>query len=270
MQPSSANIDESMMGDANPLSDEVDMTDYISTTTISTPELDAVKAVSLASRVRNTNGSEETTGALVEEKSRLHVPPILAYVQPPAATAPLIRRVDTEDQLLNISLRLARLPALDDKTVPLHSPYAAASKIDAQIPIPKQSHIDTASTLIAPNTTLSERVAIKETVIGTNCSIGTGAKLTRCLLMDGVVIGDFCSLTGCILGPRAKITGGPKEDRNKTDLKNVKVTGGTVVEWGTSAENRVLGGGDLLDEEGLEGMGDDEEFQGHDDDDDNA
>ena len=76
--------------------------------------------------------------------------------------------------------------------------------------------------------------------------------------MDGVVVGDFVSLMGCIVGPRARVTGGPKEDRNKTDLKNVKITGGTVVEWGTQAENRILGGGDLLDEDELEGMSDGE------------
>ena len=29
-----------------------------------------------------------------------------------------------------------------------------------------------------------------------------------------------------------------------------------MVEWGTAAENRILGGGDLLDEDGLEGMDD--------------
>jgi translation initiation factor eIF-2B subunit gamma len=256
-------------GDLNPLLDEVDLSAYITTTTIPRPELDTVKTVSLASRVRDPSAPSETVGALVEEKAKLTVPPILAYIQPSSATAPLIRRVDTEEQLLNISLRLARLPALDDKTVTSHSPYAADSKIHNQITIPKQSHIDTATSLIAPNTTLSERVAIKESVIGTNCSIGTGAKLTRCLLMDGVVIGDFVSLIGCIIGPRAKITGGPKEDRNKTDLKNVKVTGGTAVEWGTVAEGRVLGGGDLLDEGEMEGMSDGEEFQGRDDDDDN-
>jgi hypothetical protein len=49
-------------------------------------------------------------------------------------------------------------------------------------------------------------------------------------------------------------------DRNKTDLKNVNVTGGTVVEWGTTAEGRVLGGGDLLDEDGLVGVDDEGVF----------
>lgn len=259
LQPPSTGLDQSMNGDANPLLDEVDLCSYITTTTVPTPDVDAVKAVSLASRVRDTSisPSETATGALLtSSQPRLEVPPVLAYIQPPSPTAPLIRRVDTEEQLLNVSLRFARLPALDDKSVAEYSPYAADSKIHNQISIPKQSHIDTASVLIAPNTSLSERVAIKESVIGTGCTIGTGAKLTRCLLMDGVVVGDFVSLMGCIIGPRARITGGPKEDKNKTDLKNIKVTGGTVVEWGTAAENRILGGGDLLDEDGLEGMDD--------------
>ena len=260
LQPPQTGLDQSMNGDTNPLLDEVDLCSYITTTSVPTPEQDAVQAISLASRVRDPSSpdSPTTRAALVSSQPRLHIPPMLAYIQPPSATAPLIRRVDTEEQLLNVSLRLARLPPLSDKSVEQHSPYSADEKIHNQITIPKQSHIDTASVLIAPNTTLSERVAIKESIIGTGCTIGTGAKLTRCLLMDGVVVGDFVSLMGCIVGPRARVTGGPKEDRNKTDLKNVKITGGTVVEWGTQAENRILGGGDLLDEDELEGMSDGE------------
>lgn len=247
-------MDSSFNVDSNPLLDEVDLSSYITTTPVPIPENEAVKAVALASRVRNTKNSEETGGALLSSQPKLVVPPILAYIQPSSPPTPLIRRVDTEEQLLNISLQLARVPALDDKTIEKHSVFAADYKIHPQITIPKQSHIDVASVLIAPNTTLSERVAIKDTVIGSGCTIGTGAKLTRCLLMDNVTIGDFCSLQGCIIGPRARITGGPKEDRTKTDLKSVKVTGGTVVEWGTQTEGRVLGGGDMLDEETYEGV----------------
>ncbi|KIW04778.1 uncharacterized protein PV09_03967 [Verruconis gallopava] len=254
LQPSNTTDMQLSTGELNPLLDEVDLSTYITTTTTPTTEADTVRTVSLASRVQNPSFPTESSSTIFESKPRLVIPPLLAYVQPSSANEPLIRRVDTEDQLLNVSLRLARLPALDDKTVAAHSPYSFDSKIHPQITIPKQSHIDTATTLIAANTTLSERVAIKESVVGANCSIGMGSKLTRCLLMDGVVIGDFCSLTGCIIGPRAKITGGPKEDRNKTDLKNVKVMGGMVVEWGTVAEGRVIGGGDLLDEEGLDGI----------------
>ncbi|KAJ9638450.1 Translation initiation factor eIF-2B subunit gamma [Coniosporium tulheliwenetii] len=116
-------------------------------------------------------------------KPRLTVPPILAYVHPSVENAPLIRRVDTAPLLLNISLALAKQPALDTPDRAFTSPTPTQS-------IPQRCRVDASDSLLAENVTVEEKVNIKESVIGAGCKISEGARLLRCLLMEGVEVAE--------------------------------------------------------------------------------
>lgn len=136
-------------------------------------------------------------------------PSMLAYVQP-APTAensdqPLIRRVDTAQLLLAISLQLAKLPSVEETGGEGASPFAHAKKIAYPEGVKSRTTITKQDSLLAENVTVEEKTSIKETVIGANCQISEGAKLAQCLLMEGVVVGKGCKLTRCILGKRCVI-----------------------------------------------------------------
>ena len=51
------------------------------------------------------------------------------------------------------------------------------------------------------------RATVKESIIGPNCEVGAYSRLTRCLLMEGAVVGEGVTLTGCIVGRRARVEG---------------------------------------------------------------
>jgi translation initiation factor eIF-2B subunit gamma len=136
-------------------------------------------------------------------KSKLVVPPILAYIHP--SKSKLIRRVDTAPLLLSISLQLAKLESIADVGREASSPFAHQAKVAYPEGIAPRCTVTRVDCLLAENVTVEEKCAIKECVIGANCQIKQGAKLTRCVLMDGVVVGKGCKLTGCILGKRCEI-----------------------------------------------------------------
>ncbi|KAH7320870.1 hypothetical protein B0I35DRAFT_427998 [Stachybotrys elegans] len=135
------------------------------------------------------------------------VPSVLAYIHSQKGTdpAPLIRRVDTAQLLLAISLQLAKLPSIEEAGAESASPFAHARKVAYPEGVKPRTTITKQDSLIAENTTIEEKTSIKETVIGANCQIQEGAKLSQCLLMDGVVVGKGCKLTKCILGKRCVI-----------------------------------------------------------------
>ncbi|KAK5660657.1 hypothetical protein OQA88_12021 [Cercophora sp. LCS_1] len=142
------------------------------------------------------------------------IPPMLAYVHPSAppaqaaAPAPIIRRVDTAQLLLQVSLQLAKLPSLEElggPDVQGASPYAHTRKVAYPEGVKPRTTITKTDSLVADNVTVQEKTSIKECVIGANCQINEGAKLSQCLLMDGVVVGKNCKLTKCILGKRSEI-----------------------------------------------------------------
>ncbi|KAK2629224.1 hypothetical protein QTJ16_000044 [Diplocarpon rosae] len=139
----------------------------------------------------------------LNRKEKLVVPPILAYVHP--RNTKLIRRVDTAPLLLSISLQLAKLEAIEAVGRDASSPFAHEAKVAYPQGIAGKTTVARGDCLLAENVTVEEKCSIKESVIGANCQIKSGAKLTRCLLMDGVVVGKGCKLTGCILGKRAEI-----------------------------------------------------------------
>jgi translation initiation factor eIF-2B subunit gamma len=188
--------------------------------------------LTLASRVRDPSspGSPATKEA---SRVRAQVPPILAYVQPSDPAGLLIRRVDSAALLLNVSLRLARLPSLHDAANKEKvSPFAHALKIAHPDSIPQQCRVEAENSLVAENVTIAPRCNIKESIIGSGCEIGEGTRLVKCLLMEGAIVGPFVQLTGCILGRRCKVEGGPKTDEKKTNLKDCEVQEGIVIPWG--------------------------------------
>ena len=143
--------------------------------------------------------------------SKTPIPPMLAYIHPSAPAgepaAPLIRRVDTAQLLLQTSLQLAKLPSLEELsgTPELASPFAHARKVAYPEGVRPRTTITKSDSLVAENVTVQEKTSIKECVIGANCTISEGAKLSQCLLMEGVVVGKNCKLTKCILGKRSEV-----------------------------------------------------------------
>lgn len=135
------------------------------------------------------------------------VPPILAYIHPSKSTASIVRRVDTAQLLLNVSLQLAKLPSVEEAEArgETPSPFAHPKKVMYPEGVKGRTTITRPDSLVGENVMVDEKVAIKESVVGANCQIKEGAKLSQCLLMDGVVIGKGCKLTRCILGKRSEI-----------------------------------------------------------------
>ena len=133
------------------------------------------------------------------------VPPILAYIHPSHQSGPLIRRVDTAQLLLSVSLQLAKLPSIEETGSGPASPFAHAKKVAYPEGVKPRTTITKPDCLIADNVMVDEKTSIKECVVGAGCQIKEGAKLFQCLLMDGVVVGKGCKLTRCILGRRSDI-----------------------------------------------------------------
>lgn len=213
----------------------------------------------LASRVRDSSVSGAAK-SITPYKPKLTIPPILAYVQPSDPSVPLIRRVDTAHLLLTISLRLAKLPSIEEVGRDAASPFAHATKIAHRHTIPRKCRIEAENSLLAENIVVEEKCNVKESVIGPNCKLGEGARLLRCLLMDGVEVGANVQLTDCILGRRCKVEGGAAKGDERTILKDCEVQDGQVVEWGTEAKNEKFMRFELPSDDGEDegGFGDDE------------
>ncbi|KAK1761260.1 nucleotide-diphospho-sugar transferase [Echria macrotheca] len=197
------------------------------------------------------------------------VPPMLAYIHPSqktttsaAATAPgpILRRVDTSQLLLQVSLQLAKLPSLEETSADAASPFAHARKVAYPEGVQPRTTITKQDTLVADNVTVQEKTSIKESVIGANCQINEGAKLIQCLLMDGVVVGKNCKLTKCILGKRSEIGEG-------CVLTDCEVQENMLVERKTEAKDEKF-----MSSSGLEATEDEfaDEASGGDDDDGDA
>ncbi|KAH9896353.1 nucleotide-diphospho-sugar transferase [Xylariomycetidae sp. FL2044] len=145
------------------------------------------------------------TDGLISVPVNLAVPPMLAYIHPSDPKAALIRRVDTAQLLLAVSLQLAKLPSIEEAGQEAASPFSHLKKVSYPEGVQKKTTITKQDCLIADNVMVQEKTSIKESVVGANCQIKEGAKLFQCLLMDGVVVGKGCKLTKCILGKRSDI-----------------------------------------------------------------
>ncbi|KAI1751158.1 nucleotide-diphospho-sugar transferase [Xylaria castorea] len=149
--------------------------------------------------------SEDAHNPLLNRPVQASVPPVLAYVHPSKPDAPLLRRVDTAQLLLAVSLRLAKLPPIEETGPDAASPFAHPNKIAYPDGVKPRTTITRQDCLIANNVMVDEKTSIKECVVGANCQIKEGAKLFQCLLMDDVVVEKGCKLTRCILGKRSVI-----------------------------------------------------------------
>ncbi|KAK0658245.1 Translation initiation factor eIF-2B subunit gamma [Lasiodiplodia hormozganensis] len=257
LRPSESEDGDDVMAASGILQEDIDIAGLSSTFQSKASSGDAQPI--FASRVSDPDGpSLQVTAHDVEPK--LEVPSILAYVQPTEPSAPFIRRVDTAALLLNVSLRLAKLPSIEEVGKNAASPFAHPAKVAHPDSVPKKCRVEAENSLIAENVIIEEKCNIKESVIGANCKIATGARLQRCLLMDGAEVGENCQLTGCILGRRCKIEGGPAKSDEKTILKDCEVQEGHVVEWGKEWKDEKFKrfGGDLDEDEGDDAFGDDD------------
>ena len=255
------------------LDDDLDLTSLSSTAfTDLTIHNDPVAAQSLefASRVPQTNTSP-TSPVPPTEPTPTQVPPFLAYIHPPLSVpadtpsttpkqaskppstvpastepSPLIRRIDTTKLLLSSSLYLARLPSIlaNLRTPPpaaAHS-YVHAHQIHPTTQLPGQATIPTTTVLIDANVTLAPKITIRDSVVGANCAIASGARVLGCVLMEGVVVDERAQLSGCVLGRRCKIEAGAA-------LRDCNVQDGYVVSAGFEAKGEVLAGFDEGDTE---------------------
>ncbi|KAH7039892.1 nucleotide-diphospho-sugar transferase [Microdochium trichocladiopsis] len=151
------------------------------------------------------NESMEQSPDIGPSDRQVEIPKMLAYVHPSSASGPLIRRVDTAQLLLSVSLQIAKLPSLEETGPDNASPFAHAKKVAYPEGVKPRTTITRQDSLVADNVMVEEKTSIKECVIGANCQIKEGAKLFQCVLMDGVTVGKGCKLTRCILGKRSEI-----------------------------------------------------------------
>ncbi|SPQ20579.1 41b8aa73-3aa0-4cd2-b5a4-c5ce88d3f31d [Thermothielavioides terrestris] len=193
------------------------------------------------------------------------VPPMLAYIHPSTPGAPLIRRVDTAELLLQISLQLAKLPSVEEVGADAASPFAHARKVAYPEGVKPRTTITKQDSLVADNVTVQEKASIRECVVGANCQIGEGAKLSQCLLMDGVVVGKNCRLTKCILGKRSELGEG-------CVLTECEVQENLLVEAKTEAKDEKFMSSSGLEatEQDLDAFEDDDDGMDNDDDDSEA
>ncbi|KAI9789576.1 MAG: hypothetical protein M1816_005983 [Peltula sp. TS41687] len=201
----------------------------------------------LASRIRESSGSDG--GFFTKPTKKTVVPPILAYVHPSQSGGPIVRRADTGPLLLSVSLRLAKLKAINESAgqqLP-SSPFAHKSKIANPAGIAQLCTVTKADCLLGDHVIVEEKSVIKESVVGANCHIKKGVRLTRCVLMDGVVVEDGCQLSGSILGKKSRIG-------KEVVLRDCEVQGGHLVSDGTEARNEKF-----MTFEGLENGDDDDD-----------
>ncbi|KAL7794198.1 hypothetical protein V8C37DRAFT_71524 [Trichoderma ceciliae] len=167
---------------------------------------EAVSPINVTADGKSTGDKNSSAAAT----SKFEPPSILAYVHShkEQVAGSILRRVDTAQLLLAVSLQLAKLPSVEEAGSETPSPFAHPKKIAYPEGVKPRTTITKHDSLIAENVTVEEKTSIKETVIGAGCQINEGAKLSQCLLMEGVVVGKGCKLTRCILGKRCIIGAG--------------------------------------------------------------
>ena len=248
-----------------PIEEEIDLL-ALSSTQISpplpTPQPTSPKRAPLASRVQ-ANPEDSILSAESDQDPNTAetiplVPPILAYILPSAPTTPLVRRVDTTPLLLSVSLLLAKTPSIEDsavsKTNP--SPSAHAQKVASTATIAPRVTISRSDTLIGANATIATQCVVKNSVIGSNVSLGQGCRVTGCVIMDGSVIGEKCVLTGTVVGKKVKVGKG-------STLTNCEVQDANALSEGTEGKGEKYLVGGLEDQDGDEGAFEDGDMYGN-------
>ena len=270
--PSSNTNGESTSRREQSLEDEIDLLS-LSSTQITQHGLNATQIkpqnpLHLASRVQpldpedsmistTTDESNQDDHNTSDDTSIPHLPPILSYILPSTSTTALLRRVDSTPLLLSVSTLLAKLPSLSDQPATFtSSPFCQPHKIHpTSQPAPTvRVSIETATCLIAANSTLNQHCTIKSSCIGSGCTIGAGARIQGSVIMDGAIVGEKAVLSGCVVGKRAVIGKGVR-------LTDCEVQDGMVVGEGTESKNEkfLVGGFEEGGEEFGDGVNGDEE-----------
>lgn len=130
------------------------------------------------------------------------LPQIFAYVH---RGNQLIRRIDNPAILLSTSLLLAKLPCIDEVGRQAASPFAHALKISSPELVAARSLVTANDCLLGDNVVIESNCVVKESCIASNCHILSGARITRCVVMEGAVVESRAHLTGCVIGRRARI-----------------------------------------------------------------
>ena len=252
---------ESRPNDGPSLEEEIDLLSLSSTQTTHYPKPSTTlpKRAQLASRVPTDpedsilSPNEEDEDEFDEDPPMF--PPILSYIHPSSPTAPLIRRIDMTPLLLSVSLLLAKIPTLDDPDTPKQtSPFAHPSRINSSATVAERVTISKSDTLIDANASIAMHCSIKSSVIGSSVTVGQGARLTNCVIMEGSVIGEKCVLNGCVVGKKSSIGKG-------SNLTNCEVQDGNMVPEETEGKGEKYLVGGLEDE-----ISGDDDLEGEDDD----
>lgn len=157
------------------------------------------------------------------------VPPLLAYLH--TGSTPLVCRVDNPALLLSTSLRLAKLESSEEVDHTANrSPFAQDQKIASPECVGLNCFISKTDCLLGSNVVVERNSVIKESCIGPNSKICSGARITRCVILNNVVIGERCVLTGCVVGSYSYIG-------NDSVLRDCEVQEGNAVPGQTEAKN---------------------------------
>jgi translation initiation factor eIF-2B subunit gamma len=169
-----------------------------------------------------------TVTHLIPQNDVSRVPSLLAYLH--TGSTPLIRRVDNPALLLSISLHLAKQEAIEEVDRAARSPFAHDRKIASPECVASSCFISKADCLLGSNVIVERHSVLKESCIGPDSRIGSGARITRCVILDNVIIGGRCVLNGCVVGSRSVIGNG-------SVLSDCEVQEGNVVPEQTEAKN---------------------------------
>ncbi|CAG8253451.1 unnamed protein product [Penicillium salamii] len=172
------------------------------------------------------------TNLLGSESSQVEMAPFIACLL--EGSTELVRRVDSPALLLSSSLRLAKLKSIETaKDASTRSPFSHAHKITSPGGIAQRSFISRDDCLLASNVVVEKGCSIKETCVGPGSKICSGARLTRCVVLENVIIGARCVLVGCVIGNRSLVGG------NST-LNGCEVQEGFTVPERTEAKNEIF------------------------------
>lgn len=254
-----------------PIEEEIDLLSLSSTQISTPPPTHSVvhhRTARLASRVQadpedSILSPDNQSDTADDDGPVPTIPPILSYILPSSPDAALVRRVDTTPLVLSVSLALAKLPSVEESLASKQtaSPFAHQSKIHPTTIVAPRVTVSRSDTLIDSNSTIATQCVIKSSVIGASVSIGTGTRITGCVIMDGVTIGEKCVLTNTVVGKKAKVG-------SKSTLQNCEVQDGNVVAAGMEGkgEKYLIGGLEDAVEGGDElGFDDDAGGSGEDD-----
>lgn len=157
------------------------------------------------------------------------VPPLLTYLH--TGSTPLVSRVDNPALLLSTTIRLAKLESIEEVDhAATQSPFAHDRKIASPEFVASNCFISKTDCLLGSNVIVEKHSVIKESCIGPNSKICSGARITRCVILDNVVIGERCVLTGCVVGSGSYIG-------NDSVLRECEIQEGNVLLEQTEAKN---------------------------------